>query len=147
MLMDGLAIKNIFKQVHMNTQLHIVVKMDILPECLGKLKNLIPVFNEQVRKGEPGTTLYKWHINEETMKCYLVETMQTDKDMLTHLQNIGHLLPDLFAVAPIRIWEIYGDLSNEVAEVVTGIAAEHKLTLIRGNFVSGIERVASETAL
>ena len=131
----------------MNTQLHIVVKMDILPECLERLEGLIPKFNEQVKRGEPGTTLYKWHIHEETMKCYLVETMQTDTDMLTHLQNNGPMLPDLFAVAPISIWEIYGDLSPEVAETVSAIAAENKLTLIRGSFTSGFERVSAESIL
>lgn len=131
----------------MSTQLHIVVKMDILPECLGKLKSLIPIINELVSKGEPGTIVYKWHINEATMKCYLVETMRSDKDMLTHLQNIGPVLPDLFAVAPIRTWEIYGNLSNEVAETVEATAAGSNVTLVRGDFVSGLERVTAGNAV
>lgn len=131
----------------MNTQLHIVVKMDILPESLGKLKSLIPTINALVNKGEPGTIVYKWHINEEAMKCYLVETMRSDEDMLTHLQNIGPILPDLFAVAPIRTWEIYGDLSNEVAETVQATAAASNVMLVRGDFVSGVERITTEKAV
>ena len=129
----------------MNTQLHIIVKMDILPESLGKLKTLIPTINALVTKGEPGTMLYKWHINEEAMKCYLVETMRSDEDMLTHLENIGPILPDLFAVAPIRVWEIYGHLSSHVAETVSAVAADNNVVLIRGNYVSGFERVAAES--
>lgn len=131
----------------MNTQLHIVVKMDILPECLGKLKTLIPKINELVNKGEPGTIVYKWHINEETMKCYLVETMRSDEDMLTHLQNIGPILPDLFAAAPIRVWEIFGHLSIQVAETVATVAAKNNLVLIRGDYVSGFERIPAESAV
>ena len=43
----------------MQKQTHIVVKIDILPASLDKLKELIPRINQLVQTGEPENIVYK----------------------------------------------------------------------------------------
>ena len=74
------------------------------------------------------------------MKCYLVETISSDEALLVHLQNIGPILPDLFSVAPIVEWEIYGHFSQQEAETVKAIAAGSNIILVRSEYVSGFTR-------
>jgi quinol monooxygenase YgiN len=128
----------------MEKNLHITVKMNILPGKLNELKALIPNINAHVKGGEPETILYKWYIDESRMRCYLVETMVSDDSMLQHLQNISSVLPGLLAIAPITEWEICGNLSAQVLETVRGIARENNVTLINCGYVSGFARKAAE---
>jgi len=121
----------------MDQQLHIIVKMNILPGKLNELEAMITDINAHVKAGEPETTLYKWYIDESSMRCYLVETMVTDDSMLRHLQNISSVLPGLLAIAPITEWEIYGNLSAQVSETVKAIAQSNNVALINANYVSG----------
>jgi quinol monooxygenase YgiN len=128
----------------MEKNLHIVVKMNILPGKLNELKKMIPDLNAHVKAGEPETTLYKWYIDESNQRCYLVETMVSGESMLQHLQNIGSVLPALLSIAPITEWEIYGDLSNQVSETVKSIAKDNNVTLINVGYISGFERMPDQ---
>ena len=128
----------------MDKQLHIVVKMNILPGKLNELKAMVSDINGHVKAGEPETNLYKWFIDESSLRCYLVETMLTDGSMLQHLQNIGSVLPALLAIAPITEWEIYGNLSAQVLETVKSIAQSNNVVLTNANYVSGFSRKLAE---
>lgn len=128
----------------MEKNLHVTVKMNILPGKLDELKALIPNINAHVRAGEPETILYKWYIDESRMRCYLIETMLSDESMLQHLKNISSVLPGLLAIAPITEWEICGNLSALVLETVKAIAKENNVTLINCGYVSGFSKKVAE---
>jgi hypothetical protein len=47
-----------------------------------------------------------------------------DNNILAHLANVGPLLPELLAIAPITRLEVFGNLTKEAEDAVKSIGAK-----------------------
>ena len=77
-------------------------------------------------KQEPGTLTYDWCFSSDQKRCRLIE-MYTDADAAeTHLTGpvVQQLVPKLLGTASLSRFEVYGDPSPKVTEIVLGLGAE-----------------------
>ncbi len=102
-----------------------VLQMTINDGQLDKFKEMATGFVSQTEAGEAGTLGYNWWISEDGKYCLLEEKFESSEAMLVHLGNVGPVLPDLMAVAPITRLEVYGAASAEAREVLAGLGAVH----------------------
>ncbi len=78
-----------------------------------------------VKKNEPDTLSYQWHLAEDGSRCLLHEKFASSEALLAHLANVGPSLPDLLAIAPITRFEVLGSASDEARQALADLGAQH----------------------
>ena len=67
-----------------------------------------------------GLLQYDWFFSTDGKECHVRETYKDSEAVLTHMGNLGEALGKLLQVSTLT-GEIYGDLSDEVQEVLGGL--------------------------
>lgn len=111
----------------MRVQIQVIVSMNIPAGRLSTLQNMIPSITERVKSGEPNTLLYCWYISADGTQCHLHECFSSEESFLHHLKNVEPVLADLFSLAPIIGWKIFGTVSKEVAEGLRDFGASQNI--------------------
>ena len=107
----------------MSTPVQYLIEWSMKPDGQEKFKALGKAAIDSVRSGEPGTTGYQWYFDASGEKCYLNESFDSSESLLTHLENIGPVLPKFLEVSDITRFEVFGDLSADALAAVSGLQA------------------------
>ncbi len=78
---------------------------------------------QAVQKNEPDMQAYQVYLNNEENKCYIVEWFKNSEAVLSHLENVGPMAQELFAIAPITRLEVFGNLTKEAEDALKSIGA------------------------
>ncbi|MBB1283628.1 hypothetical protein HRH25_04510 [Flavisolibacter sp. BT320] len=108
-------------------QIQVIVSMKVPAGKRAALQNLIPSITERVKSGEPDTLLYRWYFNADGSQCHLHECFPSEESFLHHLKNVEPVLADLFGLAPISGWKIFGTVSAETAEGLRAFGASQNI--------------------
>ena len=93
----------------------------------GELENFAAVSKEitsTVNASEPGMNAYQWYYNDDKSKSYITEWHTDSDSIMTHLQNIGGMLPKLLERCEITLFEVFGNPTDAVEEALSGLGAQ-----------------------
>lgn len=107
----------------MTKQVQYTGELTIANGKLDEFKRIMRSFVETVQKNEPDMNAYQVYLNEEESKAYVVEWFKNSEAVLAHLADVGPMLPELLAVAPITRLEVFGNLTKEAEDAVKSIGA------------------------
>lgn len=124
----------------MEITIQVIVSMRIPSANLPALQQLIPAINERVLAGEPETLLYRWYFGEENDSCTLHEGFPSEEAFFAHLKNVEPVLAELFGLAPIAGWKIFGNISAGLKEGLRAFGKENNVSPEFSNYVSGFAR-------
>jgi len=71
-------------------------------------------------KKEEGALLYDWFIDEENLKCTVVETYKDSDATLAHAANVNELLGKLVEISEFS-GEVFGNASDELQNALSGM--------------------------
>jgi len=107
----------------MTDQIQYLVEFTIVDGKAEEFKSMIHSLIEKVNKNEPGMDSYQLFYNAGETKGYMLERFKDSAGVMAHLAHVGPMLPELLELAPITRFEIFGDISKEVAEAVEPLGA------------------------
>ncbi|PSR53770.1 hypothetical protein AHMF7605_09660 [Adhaeribacter arboris] len=107
----------------MTKQVQYTVELTIAPGKIEEFRKMMQSFLEAIQSQEPDTNAFQIYLNEAESKAYLVEWFQHSEAVLAHFANVGPMLPELLAIAPITRFEVFGNLSKEAEEAVKALGA------------------------
>jgi quinol monooxygenase YgiN len=108
----------------MTDQVQYLVEFTIIDEKTEEFKSLIHSLIEKVKKNEPGIDSYQLFYNSGDNKSYMLERFPNSAGVMAHLAHVGPMLPDLLELAPITRFEIFGNISNELAESLSSLGPD-----------------------
>lgn len=124
----------------MQTHIQAIVSMAVPNGNLQALQQLIPTINERVHTGEPETLLYRWYLSEDETACHVHESFPSEEAFIAHLKNVEPVLGELFTLAPISGWQIFGDISPELADGLRAFGAGQNIAPTFSRYLSGFVR-------
>lgn len=77
-------------------------------------------------KTESGALGYEWYLSADGTRCRLIETYADEAAVTAHLDGkaVRELVPQLFQVASLNSFEVYGDPGAKAAERLTAAGSE-----------------------
>jgi len=108
----------------MTNEIQYVLEWAIKPGGLEAFKELANNAIKLVQDNEPDIKGYQWYFNDDESKCFTAEWHLSSESMLTHLQNVGDILPKLLAHSDILRFEVYGNPNAQALAAVKGLGAE-----------------------
>lgn len=107
----------------MTKEIQYTVEWTIKPGGLQAFKELAREAVKMVQENEPDMKGYQWYFNEDETKCYTAEWQSSSESLMTHLQNVGDVLPKLLEHSDITRFEVFGNPSAVALEAVGGLGA------------------------
>ncbi|MDQ3291414.1 MAG: antibiotic biosynthesis monooxygenase [Bacteroidota bacterium] len=107
----------------MTNQVQYTVELSISQGKMEEFRRIIQSFLEAIQNREPDTNAFQIYLNEDESKAYLVEWFKSSEAILAHFDNVGPMLPELLAIAPITRLEVFGNLTKEAEEAVKSLGA------------------------
>jgi len=107
-----------------NTELRLIVGLNIGEGQLEKFKNMAQEIAGSVEATESNTSAYEWFINDAGDKCYVSELYPDSDALISHLKNVGAALGPLLEIAPLTEMLVFGMPSDEAAEILNGFGAQ-----------------------
>ncbi|CAN5404567.1 hypothetical protein BH23BAC1_BH23BAC1_29460 [soil metagenome] len=107
----------------MEKHIQVLVELTIAEGKIDEVKSQMPSIIERVKSNEPDMIGYQWYLNEDESKCHVIEWLKNPQAWLTHLSNVEHSVPALFAIAPITRLEFFGDIPKEVEDAAKPFGA------------------------
>ena len=106
-------------------QIHIRAEFTIEEGKIEEFKRLVKEMSRMVEANEPDTIIYQFYLNVDGTKCIVNETYSNSEAALAHNYSVASqtILPKVFSVARISRLDVYGNPSEELQEVLTGIGA------------------------
>ena len=123
----------------MTNQVQYTVELTIVQGKMEEFRRIIQSFLEAIQNQEPDTNAFQIYLNEDESKAYLIEWFQNSEAVLDHFANVGSIIPELLAIAPITRLEVFGNLSKEAEEAVKALGAtifHYHAGFIRGDLSS-----------
>ncbi len=84
----------------------------------------------ELTKAEPGALNYEWSIAEDGRAFHIYERYADSEAVKFHRGNVGEMLKELYAVATLRSFTLYGGPSDEVKQL---FAPRHPLVMASHN--------------
>ncbi|QMU28831.1 putative quinol monooxygenase [Adhaeribacter radiodurans] len=107
----------------MSNQVQYTVELTIAEGKMEAFRKIIDSFREAIQNHEPDTNAFQIYFNQDETKAYLVESFKSSEAVLAHFANVGPMLPELLAVAPITRLDVFGNLTKETEEAVKHLGA------------------------
>ena len=107
----------------MTNEIQYTLEWTIKPGGLESFKELANKVINLVQENEPEMKGYQWYFNDDQSKCYTAEWQTSSESLLTHLQNVGDILPELLAYSDISRFEVYGNPNPQALEAVKSMGA------------------------
>src|SRR5687767_2340953 len=105
----------------MTQQVQYTGELTIKDGKIDEFRRIIHSFIEAVQNKEPDMNAYQVYLNAEENKAYIVEWFKNSDAVLAHLANVGPMLPELLAIAPITRLEVFGNLTKQAEDAVRSI--------------------------
>ena len=101
-------------------RIHFTVEFQVPAERREEFKTLARRLASEVEATEPDTVAYCWYFDANEERCRVREIFETSEAMIAHVQApaVAEILPQLLEIAPLTVFEVYGDLSPEAEEAV-----------------------------
>ncbi len=108
----------------MTNEIQYTLEWTIKPGKLDAFKELANNAVAMVRDNEPDMKGYQWYFNDDESKCYTAEWQSSSESLMTHLQNVTDVLPELLGCSDITRFEVFGNPNPQALEAVKGLGAE-----------------------
>ena len=93
-------------------------------EHVDEFKSMVAAMVEQVRTGEPRCLSYELFLSDDKRTCHVVGLLRDSDAVLAHLANAGDSIGRFSEIAPSTRIEIFGDISDELRQLVAPFGAE-----------------------
>ena len=93
-------------------------------EHVDEFREMVAAMVEKVRAGEPGYLSYELFLSDDERTCHVVGLLRDSDAVLTHLVNAGDSIGRFSELAPGTRLEIFGDVSDELRQLVAPFGAE-----------------------
>jgi hypothetical protein len=79
-----------------------------------------------VEANEPDTINYQFYLNKDETKCIVNEIYMNSEAALAHFTGFASqtILPKIFKVSRISRFDVYGNSSEELQKVLTGLGPQ-----------------------
>jgi (4S)-4-hydroxy-5-phosphonooxypentane-2,3-dione isomerase len=81
-------------------------------------------------KTEPGALNYEWSIAEDSRTFHIYERYADSEAVKFHRGNVGEMLKELYAIATLKSFTLYGGPSDELKQL---LATRHPLMMAPHN--------------
>ncbi|MEJ7767149.1 MAG: antibiotic biosynthesis monooxygenase [Chitinophagaceae bacterium] len=108
----------------MTKQIQYTAELTIADGKIDEFKRIMHSFVETVHQNEPNMNAYQVYLNAEENKAFVVEWFKNSEAVLAHLADVGPMLPELLAIAPITRLEVFGNLTKEAEDALKSIGAK-----------------------
>ena len=94
---------------------------------IEEYKKLIQDMSRVVEANEPETIGYRFYLNrDDETKCIVYETYSNSEAVFAHMNGVASqtILPNIFNVSKITKFEVYGNPSEELQNVLIGFSPQ-----------------------
>lgn len=95
----------------MGADVQFVLELEIADGGLDAFKECAQSACALVEASEPQTVSYRWFLNADETKCYIIEWYPNAEVIPAHLELVGPTLGEMLKVCKITRFEVFGDLS------------------------------------
>ena len=109
-----------------NNQIHNRAEFNIEKGKKEEFKKLIQDMSRMVKNNEPDTINYQFYLNRSETKCMVNETYTNSGSTLAHITGIASktILPKIFNISKLIKLNVYGNLSEELQNVITSFDSQ-----------------------
>jgi quinol monooxygenase YgiN len=109
-----------------NNQIHVRAEFTIEKGKIEEFKKLIQNMSRIVENNEPDTINYQFYLNRSETTCLFHETYTNSDSTLTHIHGIASktILPKIFNISKLIKLNVYGNLSEELQNVITSFDSQ-----------------------
>ena len=97
----------------MSADVQFVLELAIAAGGLDAFKECAKLAVALVGAAEPETVAYRWFLNADETKSYIIEWYPNADVIPAHLALVGPTLGEMLKVSQITRFEVFGDLSAE----------------------------------
>ena len=108
----------------MTNEIQYTLEWTLKPGGLDAFKQLANKVIKQVHDNEPDMKGYQWYFNTDQSKCYTAEWQTSSESLLSHLQNVSAVLPEILQHSDITRFEVFGNPNPQALEAVQGLGAK-----------------------
>jgi quinol monooxygenase YgiN len=91
------------------------VKFTIRPGKLDAFREVVRALCKTVNEKDKGGTLqYDWFLSTDGTTCIVRDTYADSGALLTHIENVAQLFPQLMETCCTFDWEVCGTMSDEL---------------------------------
>jgi len=108
----------------MTNEIQYTLEWTIKPGGLETFKELANKAIKLVKENDPEMKGYQWYFNDEETKCYTAEWQTSSESLLSHLQTVGEVLPELLGHSDITRFEVFGNPNPQALKSVKGLGAK-----------------------
>ena len=104
-----------------HNQIHFRAEFTIQEGKIEEYKKLIQDMSRAVEANELDTINYQFYFNrDDETKCIVYETYANSEAVFAHINSVASqtILPKIFNVSRISIFEVYGNPSEELQKVL-----------------------------
>jgi quinol monooxygenase YgiN len=109
-----------------NNQIHVRAEFTIEKGKIEEFKKLIQDMSRIVENNELDTINYQFYLNRSETKCMVHETYTNSESTLAHITGIASkiILPKIFNISKLIRLDVYGNLSEELQNVITSFDSQ-----------------------
>jgi quinol monooxygenase YgiN len=89
-----------------------------------EFKTMVTAMVEKVRAGEPGYLSYELFLSDDERTCHVVGLLEDSDAVMAHLTGAADTIGRFSELAPSTRIEIFGDVSDELRQLVAPFGAE-----------------------
>jgi quinol monooxygenase YgiN len=106
--------------------IHFRAEFSIEQGKIEEYKKLIKEMSKMVEANEQDTMNYQFYLNKDETKCIVYETYANSEAALAHNDGVASrtILPKIFSLAKVSRFEVYGDPSEELENLLASFGAE-----------------------
>lgn len=101
------------------------IELTVDSSRIDEFKRLAKEMNTIVRCNEPHRIQCQWFFREGDNKWYLTEMFADSDAFLMHLEEAGYKLQEIFEVAEVSRFEVFGELSLSAKAVIASFGVKY----------------------
>ena len=111
----------------MSKDIQLILQVTVEEGRIEEFKRLVEEITRAVDLNEPSTKSYQYHLNDDETKCVISDLYANSEAVLAHLNGVPAqtILPKIFSISKINRFEVLGDPSEELQEVLTKSGSQH----------------------
>jgi quinol monooxygenase YgiN len=112
--------------INEDNQIHVRAEFTIEKGKIEEFKKLIQDMSRIVENNELDTINYQFYLNRSETKCMVHETYTNSESTLAHITGIASkiILPKIFNISKLIRLDVYGNLSEELQNVITSFDSQ-----------------------
>lgn len=101
------------------------IELIVVHNHVDSFKRLAREMNALVRTNEPETIQCQWFFHDGDDKWYLNEIFANSDAFLAHLEDTGPKLTEIFEIAEVSRFEVFGDLSHAAKAAIASFGVKY----------------------